>query len=66
LKEKSGGAKTNCIVKQINFYLGVIAAQLNTKLLFDRQKKVVTNHPLANQMLVGKVPRKGWEQYYNL
>lgn len=48
------------------FNLGVIAAQLNTKLLFDRQKKVITNHPLANQMLVGKAPRKGWEQYYNL
>jgi hypothetical protein len=48
------------------FNLGVIAAQLNTKLLFDRQKKVITNHPLANQMLVGKAPRKGWEQYYKL
>jgi hypothetical protein len=48
------------------FNLGVIAAQLNTKLLFDRDKKLITNHPLANQMLVGKAPRKGWEQYYTL
>lgn len=48
------------------FNLGVIAAQLNTKLLFDRQKKIITNHPLANQMLVGKAPRKGWEQYYSM
>jgi hypothetical protein len=48
------------------FNLGVIAAQLNTRLLFDRQKKIITNHPLANQMLVGKAPRKGWEQYYKL
>lgn len=48
------------------FNLGVIAAQLNTKLLFDRQKKIITNHPLANQMLVGKAPRKGWEQYYKM
>jgi len=48
------------------FNLGVIAAQLNTKLLFDMDKKVITNHPLANQMLVGKAPRKGWEQYYTL
>jgi predicted dehydrogenase len=48
------------------FNLGVIAAQLNTKLLFDRQKKIITNHPLANQMLVGKAPRKDWEQYYKL
>ncbi len=48
------------------FNLGVIAAQLNTKLLFDRQKKIITNHPLANQMLIGKAPRKGWEQYYKL
>lgn len=48
------------------FNLGVIAAQLNTKLLFDRDKKVITNNPLANQMLVGKAPRRGWEQYYKL
>jgi len=48
------------------FNLGVIAARLNTKLEFDRQKKVITNYPLANQMLVGKAPRKGWEQYYKL
>lgn len=48
------------------FNLGVIAAWLNTKLLFDRQKKIITNNPLANLMLTGKAPRKGWEQYYNL
>lgn len=48
------------------FNLGVIAAQLNTKLLFDRNRKVITNNPLANQMLVGKAPRKGWEQFYKL
>jgi hypothetical protein len=48
------------------FNLGVIAAMLNTKVLFDREKKVITNNPLANIMLVGKGPRRGWEQYYKL
>ncbi len=48
------------------FNLGVIAARLNTKLLFDRNRKMITNNPLANQLLVGKAPRKGWEQYYML
>jgi hypothetical protein len=43
-----------------------MAQQLNTKILFDRDKKVVTNNPLANQMLVGTPPRKGWEEFYKL
>ncbi len=48
------------------FNLGVLAQQLNTKLLFDRKKKQITNHKLANQLLTGAEPRKGWEQYYKL
>ncbi len=46
--------------------LGVLAQQLNTKLLFDREKKQITNNKLANEMLVGAPPREGWEQYYRL
>jgi hypothetical protein len=48
------------------FTLGTMAQQLNTKILFDRNKKVVTNNPLANQMLVGTPPRKGWEEFYKM
>ena len=48
------------------FCLGVIAQRLNTKLLFDRDKKQITNNPLANMLLVGEAPRKGWEEFYTL
>ncbi|MDP4205098.1 MAG: Gfo/Idh/MocA family oxidoreductase [Bacteroidota bacterium] len=48
------------------FCLGVIAQRLNTKLLFDRAKKQITNNKLANALLVGPPPRKGWEQYYKI
>lgn len=48
------------------FTLGVLAQRLNTKLLFDRETKQITNNPLANVLLVGGLPRKGWEQYYKL
>jgi predicted dehydrogenase len=46
--------------------LGVLAQRLNTKLKFDRATKQITNHTVANQLLVGPPPRKGWEQYYKL
>jgi len=48
------------------FNLGVLSQQLNAKLLFDRETKQITNHKLANQLLTGAEPRKGWEQYYKL
>jgi len=48
------------------FNLGVLAQQLNAKLVFDRKTKQITNNKLANQLLVGTPPRKGWEQYYKL
>lgn len=48
------------------FSLGVMAQQLNEKIVFDREKKQITNHPLANAMLVGSPPRKGWEDYYKV
>jgi len=48
------------------FSLGVMAQKLNTKLEFDRATKTITNNKLANQLLVGLDPRKGWEQYYKI
>jgi Predicted dehydrogenases and related proteins len=48
------------------FCLGVLSQQLGEKLLFDRNTKQITNNPLANQMLVGEPPRKGWEDYYKI
>jgi hypothetical protein len=39
---------------------------LNTRLVFDRETKLITNNTLANQLLVGPAPRKGWEQYYKI
>ncbi|MEZ5041330.1 MAG: Gfo/Idh/MocA family oxidoreductase [Saprospiraceae bacterium] len=48
------------------FCLGVLAQRLNTKLIFDRETKRITNHPLADLLLVGAPPRKGWEAFYQL
>jgi predicted dehydrogenase len=48
------------------FALGVIAQRLNTKLKFDPKKKQITNNKVANQLLVGPPPRKGWEQFYKV
>jgi hypothetical protein len=46
--------------------LGVVAQRVNAKIDFDINKKVITNHALANQLLTGPPPRKNWEQYYKL
>ena len=48
------------------FCLGVIAQQLNAKLTFDRKTKQITNNAIANQLLTGTPPRKGWEEFYKL
>jgi hypothetical protein len=48
------------------FNLGVLSQQLKTKLLFDRETKQITNNKIANELLVGAPPRKGWEQYYKI
>lgn len=48
------------------FCLGVLAQKLNMKIEFDREKKKVTNSKLANELLVGTPPRKGWEEFYKL
>ena len=48
------------------FTLGTMAMKLDTRLLFDRKTKQITNNTLANQLLVGTPPRKGWEEFYKL
>ena len=48
------------------FSLGVLSQRLNTNLQFDRKSKQITNNKLANEMLKGPKPRKGWEQYYKM
>jgi hypothetical protein len=48
------------------FALGVLAQRLNAKLTFDRNTKQITNNALANKLLAGPEPRKGWEQYYKI
>ena len=46
--------------------LGVIAQRVNAKLEFNPATKQITNHKLANELLAGVPPRKGWEQFYKL
>jgi predicted dehydrogenase len=48
------------------FCLGVVAQRLSTKIVFDRETKQIVNNEVANRMLVGEEPRKGWEEYYKL
>lgn len=48
------------------FTLGVLAQRLSTNLIFDPETKQITNNEIANRMLVGTPPRKGWEMYYKL
>ena len=48
------------------FCLGVIAQQLNAHLCFDPKLKLFTNSPVGNMLLRRGVPRKGWEEFYNL
>ena len=44
--------------------LGILAQRVNARLEFDTVKKQITNHEVANGLLVGPPPRKGWEQFY--
>jgi len=44
--------------------LGCIAQRLNATLAFDPATRQVTNNKLANDLLAGPPPRKGWEQFY--
>jgi hypothetical protein len=46
--------------------LGVIAQRVNANLRFDPAKRRITNHEVADALLLGDAPRAGWEQYYRL
>lgn len=48
------------------FCLGVIAQRLNTKVIFNPEKKEITNDKFANALLAGPPPARGWEQYYKM
>ncbi|UYQ94130.1 Gfo/Idh/MocA family oxidoreductase [Chitinophaga horti] len=48
------------------FCLGVLAQWTGEKIVFDRNRKVITSSKKANDLLVGPPPRKGWEQYYKV
>jgi hypothetical protein len=46
--------------------LGIIAQQVNAKIDFDPVTRRITSHKLANELLDGPPPRKGWEEFYRL
>jgi predicted dehydrogenase len=46
--------------------LGILAQRVNAKLEFNSATKQITNHKIANELLVGPPPRKGWEQFYTV
>jgi hypothetical protein len=46
--------------------LGVIAQQVNARIVFDPATRRITNHELANELLAGPPPRKEWEEFYRL
>jgi hypothetical protein len=48
------------------FSLGIIAMRRNTKLIFNRDTKEITNDSFANSLLTDRPPRKGWESYYKI
>ena len=48
------------------FCLGVIAQRLGGELEFDLKTRRITNNKIADALLEGPPPRKGWEQYYKL
>ncbi|MBN2163145.1 MAG: Gfo/Idh/MocA family oxidoreductase [Pontiellaceae bacterium] len=46
--------------------LGCIAQRVNKSFRFDRKTGTIPDNRIANQLLVGPPPRKGWEQYYKV
>ena len=48
------------------FCLGVIAQRLGGSFDFDRKKEQIIGNKVANDLLVGPPPRKGWEEFYKL
>jgi len=47
------------------FNLGILSQRLGATLEFDRERQQITNNATA-QALLDPVPRKGWEEFYNL
>ena len=48
------------------FCLGVIAQRLGGELEFDLKTKRITNNKLADALIEGPPPRKGWEEFYKI
>jgi len=48
------------------FCLGVIAQRLGGELNFDLKTRRITNNKVADALLEGPPPRKGWEEYYKI
>ena len=48
------------------FCLGVIAQRLGGELNFDLNTRRITNNKVADALLEGPPPRKGWEEYYKV
>lgn len=48
------------------FCLGVLAQWTGEKIVFNREKKIISSSKKANELLIGPPPRKGWEQYYKV
>ena len=46
--------------------IGIIAQQVNEKVVFDPATRRITNHKFADQLLDGAPPRKEWESFYKL
>lgn len=46
--------------------LGIIAQQVNEKVVFDQSTRRITNHKIGDALLDGPPPRKEWEQFYKL
>ena len=46
------------------FLLGIVAQRLGGRLAFDTTRRQFIGNELANQVLRGPAPRKGWENYY--
>jgi hypothetical protein len=46
--------------------LGILSQRLNAKLEFDSVTRKITNNEVANALLAGPAPRKGWEQYFKV
>lgn len=46
--------------------LGVIAQRTNAKFSFDPRSRRITDHKVADALLLGDAPRREWEHYYRL